>query len=64
MLSNEDWTLALVNNLRQWDWELNTKYEIDKVSADALISEYERLQAEIKELRMRVDANKLLGGVL
>ena len=64
MLSNADWTLALVNNLKQWDWELNTKYEIDQVTADALISEYDKAKAELKELRMRVDANKLLGGVL
>lgn len=64
MLSNEEWTLALVNNLREWDWDLYTKYEIDKTTADALIAEYDKMQQELKELRLRVDANKLLGGVM
>ena len=46
MLSKKELVEALIVNLKDWDWEINSKFGIDKDTGDALIQEYELMKRE------------------
>ena len=65
MLTSKEAADALITNLSGWDWKINNdKFVIDQSTGNKLIEEYNRLKAENEELKKRIDANKLLGGVI
>lgn len=40
MLSNKELVMALIINLEEWDWDINSKYSIDEKTAMALVKEF------------------------
>ena len=44
MLTDKELVEALIVNLMNWDWELNSKFGIDQKTGDALVEEYKRLK--------------------
>ncbi len=64
MLTEKELTEALITNINNWDWTIDTKFGIDEKSGIALVNEYRALKEKCQELEKRVEANKLLGGVL
>lgn len=64
MLTEKELTDALITNISGWDWSINTKFSIDEKTGKSLVNEYRALVAKCQELEKRVEANKLLGGVL
>ena len=64
MLSNKELAEALVTNLDNWDWSINSKYGVDEATGKALVEEYRALQIRCKGLEKRIDANKLLAGTM
>ena len=55
MLTSKELTTALITNLSQGDWEINSKFGLDKATGDALVETYKEMAAEIKRLK---DADK------
>lgn len=45
MLTNSEMVEALIVNLKNWDWEINSKFVIDQTTGEALVKEYQRLKA-------------------
>lgn len=64
MLSNKELANALITNLENWDWSVNSKFSVDEATGKALVEEYKALEERCKELEKRIEANKLLGGAL
>lgn len=50
MLNNEELTLALINNLAEWDWDLFPKFRVDEQTAKALIKTYWSLRGKGNEI--------------
>lgn len=50
MLNQKELVSALITNLKTWDWELFSKFSIDKATADALVTEFTELKARIEGL--------------
>lgn len=46
MLNQKELVSALITNLKGWDWELFSKFSIDKITADALIKEFTDLKGK------------------
>ena len=46
MLTDKELVEALIVNLRSWDWEINSKFDIDKKTGDALVEEYRKMKVE------------------
>ena len=44
MLTEKELTDALIVNLENWDWQINTKFGIDETTGRALIEEYKALK--------------------
>lgn len=44
MLTEKELAEALIVNLMNWDWDINSKFGIDKKTGDALVEEYHRLK--------------------
>lgn len=44
MLTDNEMVEALIVNLKSWDWDINTKFDIDQTTGEALIKEYERFK--------------------
>lgn len=63
MLTPEESADATILNMREWEYEINGKYPVDKQSGIALFTEYVRLKTENKELKKHIEANKFLGGL-
>lgn len=67
MLNEEDMTTALICNLEDKRWDTNPTYPLDKEYGELvakIIREYRQLKTENEELKKRIEANKLLGGVI
>lgn len=50
MLTDKELVEALIVNLRSWDWELYSKFGIDKKTGDALVEEYRKMKVENERL--------------
>ena len=44
MLTEKELADALIVNLENWDWQINTKFGIDETTGRALIEEYKALK--------------------
>lgn len=67
MLNEEDMATALICNLEDKRWDTNPTYPLDKEYGELvakIIREYRQLKTENKELKKRIEANKMLGGVM
>ena len=51
MLTSKELTTALITNLSQWDWEINSKFGVDKATGDALVETYREMKSEIERLK-------------
>lgn len=51
MLTNKELVEALIVNLKDWDWDINSKFDIDQKTGTALIDVYTRMKAEINEVK-------------
>ena len=48
MLTNKELTSALIINLSQWDWDINSKFGVDKATGDALVEVYKEMTERLK----------------
>ena len=67
MLNEEDMATALICNLENKRWDTNPTYPLDEEYGRLvakIIKEYRQLKTENEELKKRIEANKLLGGVI
>lgn len=67
MLTSKEIEIALVNNLEDRRWDTVQTYPLDEENGRhvaKIIREYWKLKDENEELKKRIEANKLLGGVL
>ena len=46
MLTDREMVEALIVNLKSWDWDINTKFDIDQTTGEALVKEYQRLKGK------------------
>lgn len=46
MLTNSEMVEALIINLMNWDWEVNSKFGIDQTTGEALVKEYQGLKGK------------------
>lgn len=51
MLTDKELVEALIVNLKNWDWDINSKFDIDQKTGAALIDIYNRMKAEINEVK-------------
>lgn len=51
MLTSKELTTALITNLSSWDWDINSKFGVDKATGEALVETYKEMVAEIKRLK-------------
>ena len=56
MLTSKELTAALITNLSSWDWDINSKFGLDKATGAALVETYREMKAEIE--RLKDDSNK------
>lgn len=47
MLTDSEMVEALIVNLLNWDWEINSKFGIDQTTGEALVKEYQRLKGKV-----------------
>lgn len=50
MLTSKELTSALIINLSQWDWDINSKFGIDKATGDALVEVYKEMTERLKNV--------------
>ena len=52
MLTDRELVEALIVNLKDWNWDINSKFDIDQKTGAALIEIYNRMKADlfIKEM--------------
>lgn len=53
VMTNKDYEIAVFNNLKDWDFEVNPQYPLEKKEAEAIIKimEIHKAQQMMKELR-------------
>ena len=56
MLSNKELADALIINLANWDWSVNSKFSVDEATGKALVEEYRALKAQSgKSIQQQLD---------
>lgn len=47
MLTDEEYMIAFINNLSEWDWDLYPKFTVDQMTGKALIRAYWNMTQKI-----------------
>ena len=53
VMTDKDYEVAVLNNLKDWEWDINSQYPLEKKEAEAIIRvmEMHKAQQMMKELR-------------
>jgi hypothetical protein len=58
MLSHEDLVTAVANNIKSWDWDINTKFSLNEEEAKAVLTVLELHKDMMKDLSPILDKMK------